>query len=329
MMIRHMYDVVLHFCEGLDRQSIVPAQLPLLLELLCSYQNNELLEKLKIEDTKSSSIPSFVSDVPDIGEDLKASIDSVYLLTYSFFFQSLPPMPYLKRAVLIAGRSWNVQSEVEIIETFRRCSRKLDLQLLGLLEQKASKCRTPMLMFDVSHLTLNDDDRARFYALSSFSDREVRFRLALIQFYNSQLNRVVHLVEVGTSRYVNTNTLGMYLSLLTGYIFPSVKENFLELSITQTTYHGKDAYPIVELDNRRVYTDMERSELQLRGGNTEGNSALTSQCTFAQLFRQMKKYKVEVMRAPLDSRERLLSVKYKGEQGLDWGGLYRDTIERW
>ena len=325
-----MYDVVMHFCEGLDRQSIVPAQLPLLLEFLFSYQNNDQLEKLKIEDTKSSSIPSFVPDVIDIGEDLKASIDTVYLLTYCFFFQSLPPLPYLKRAVLIAGRSWDLQSEVEIVETYRRCSRKLDLQLLGLLEQKASKSRMPMLLYDVSQLTLNEDDRARFYALSSFSDREVRYRLALIQYYNSQLNRVVHLVEVGTSRYSSSNTLGMYLSLLTGYIFPSVKENFLELSITQTTYHGKDAYPIVELDNRRVYTDMERSELQLHGGtNSEGANASTSQCTFAQLFRQMRKYKVEVMRAPLDARERLLSVKYKGEQGLDWGGLYRDTIERW
>ena len=73
-----MYDVVMHFCEGLDRQSIVPAQLPLLLEFLCSYQNNDQLEKLKIEDTKSSSIPSFVPDVIDIGEDLKAS--NLYLL---------------------------------------------------------------------------------------------------------------------------------------------------------------------------------------------------------------------------------------------------------
>ena len=322
-----MYDVVMHFCEGLDRQSIVPAQLPLLLEFLCSYQNNDQLEKLKIEDSKTSSIPPFVPDVMDIGEDLKASIDSVYLLTYCFFFQSLPPIPYLKRAVLIAGRSWDEQSEIEIAETYRRCSRKLDLQLLGLLEQKASKSRTAMLLYDVSQLTLNEDDRARFYALSSFSDREVRYRLALIQYYNSQLNRVVHLVEVGTSRYGSSNTLGMYLSLLTGYIFPSVKENFLELSITQTTYHGKDAYPIVELDNRRVYTDMERSE-QL-SGDTESKSAITSQCFFAQLFRQMQQYPVDVMRAPLDARERLLSVKYKGEQGLDWGGLYRDTIERW
>ena len=325
-----MYDVVLRFCEGLGEQSIVPDQLPLLLEFLCSYVNNEYLEELKTPINQNDPIPPFIEDVPDISEGLRAAIDSVYILTYSFYFLSLPPLPFLRQAVLIAGREWDQQSYNDVITTFRRCSRKLDLQLLGVLEQKTSKHHIAKLDYDVSTLTLDEEDKARYYALSSFTDREVRLRLALIQFFNFQLRRVVHLVEVGTSKSSHSNTLGMYLSLLTGYIFPSVKENFLELSILQTTYHGKDRYPIVELDNRRVYTDMERSEMQARvGSDLEGGSALSSQCTFAQLFRQMKKYKVEVMRAPLDSRERLLSVKYKGEQGLDFGGLYRDTIERW
>ena len=327
---RHMYDVVLRFCEGLDEQSIIPDQLPLLLEFLCSYVNNEYLEELKIPINQNEPIPPFIEDVPDISEGLRAAIDSVYILTYSFYFMSLPPLPFLRQAVLIAGREWDPQSYQDVVRTFRRCSRKLDLQLLGVLEQKTAKHQIAKLDYDVSTLTLNEEDKARYYALATFTDREVRLRLALIQFFNFQLRRVVHLVEVGASKNTHSNTLGMYLSLLTGYIFPSVKENFLELSILQTTYHGKDRYPIVELDNRRVYTDMERSELQMRGGvDLEGNSALSSQCTFAQLFRQMREYKVEVMRAPLDPRERLLSVKYKGEQGLDFGGLYRDTIERW
>ena len=185
-----------------------------------------------------------------------------------------------------------------------------------------------MVEYPIAQFALSEDDRARYYALSSFSDREVRLRLSLIQYFNQSLLRVVHLVElINSKKNQSTNSLGMYISGLTGYIFPCIKENFLELSISQTTYHGKDAYPIVELDNRRVYTDMERSD-QL-GGSSETHSVMTSQCFFMQLFRQMQQYSVDVMRAPLDARERLLSVKYKGEQGLDWGGLYRDTIERW
>ena len=36
-----------------------------------------------------------------------------------------------------------------------------------------------------------------------------------------------------------------------------------------------------------------------------------------------------MLRAPLDNKDRLLTIKFEGEIGLDWGGLYRDTIERW
>ena len=138
-----------------------------------------------------------------------------------------------------------------------------------------------------------------------------------------QLRRVVHLVDLG-SKDSCSHTLGTFISLLTGYIFPAVKEDFLELSIAQTVYQGKDSCPVVELDNRRVFTDMERSEFE-----EEDRNAMTSQCTFAQLYRQMQKHPVDVLRSPLDARDRLLAVKYKGEQGLDWGGLYHDTIERW
>ena len=73
---------------------------------------------------------------------------------------------------------------------------------------------------------------------------------------------------------------------------------------------------------------MERDALPSRGSDTETQHALSSQCTFAQLFRETRDIPVEVLRAPLDGRERLLAVKLKGEQGLDWGGIYRDTIER-
>ena len=43
----------------------------------------------------------------------------------------------------------------------------------------------------------------------------------------------------------------------------------------------------------------------------------------------MKNHNVDVLRAPLDKRDRLMAIKYKGEQGLDWGGIYHETIERW
>ena len=262
-----------------------------------------------------------------MSEGLQSDLDCVYFISRCLYYHVLPPPIFIQHAILQTGKTWSEQTFYLTVECYKRFTKKLDMQIVSALSQHCMNTTIEMTNFPIQEFSLSEDDRARFYALSSFSDREVRLRLALIQYFNQCLLRVVHLVELVNTKQDNITTLGKFISGLSGYIFAYVKENFLELSIAQTIYRGKDAYPIVELDNRRVYTDMERSE-QL-SGDTESKSAITSQCFFAQLFRQMQQYPVDVMRAPLDARERLLSVKYKGEQGLDWGGLYRDTIERW
>ena len=247
----------------------------------------------------------------------------MYLLTRCLYYQSLPPQTYLRLILHKCGQPWTTDAYASIARCYKRFTRRTDQSVIACLARRCYPNTAQMLSYDVRSFALTEEDRARYYALGSFSNAEIRLRLCLIQYYNVQLRRVVHLVDLG-SKDSDSHTLGSFIALLTGYIFPSVKENFLELSIVQTVYQGKDSCPVVELDNRRVFTDMERSEFE-----EEDRNAMTSQCTFAQLYRQMQKHPVDVLRAKLDARDRLLAVKYKGEQGLDWGGLYHDTIERW
>lgn len=317
-----MYDVVLQFSEGLDIKAIVPSQLPLLIEFLASSSNAEVFESIEQGSSQQQLIP-FQEEVDSINDSLHDQLDSVYILTRCLYYLTNPPMKYLKRILQICNKEWNKMEYTTILQCYKRFNHKLDIQLLGAFDQKCLAKNLSMLDCPVSSFSLDEDDKARFYALSSFSNTEVRLRLALLQLYNQQLLKVLHLVELVPSN-PESNTLGKYISLITGYIFPSVKENFLELSINQTVYHGKDCYPVIELDNRRVFTDFEKT-----AGFDEEKNALTSQCTFAQLYRQMRPHNVDVLRAPLDKRDRLMAVKYKGEQGLDWGGIYHDTIERW
>ena len=318
---------VLQYCEHLDKNAIIPAQVPLLIDFLCMCNIGDQLASITPSLATTESIPCYPGELTPAPEGLRSDLDCVYILSRCLYYHVLPPPIFIHHAILQTGKSWSQVTYDQAVECFQRFTKKLDIQVISALSHHCMNSTVEMTSFPIVEFKLSEDDRARFYALSSFSDREVRLRLALIQHFNQCLLRVVHLVELINTKKDGMTTLGKFISGLSGYIFPSVKENFLELSITQTVYRGKDAYPIVELDNRRVYTDMERSE-QL-SGDTESKSAITSQCFFAQLFRQMQQYSVDVMRAPLDSRERLLSVKYKGEQGLDWGGLYRDTIERW
>ena len=326
--VEGMYSIVLRYCEGINAETVVPVQLPLLIEFLASYANARQLKTLSIPDDPSV-LPPFVESVAPLEDSLRTAIDSVYLLTRCLYCQTIPPAPFLQEFLRRSGKPWNQAHFEQIVQCFRRFTRRLDLSLISALEQRCAKDHATMLTFPLADFALTDDDKARYYGLNSFSPLEVRMRLAFIQFFNSRLQRVVHLIELGSPWEDGINTLGKLLGGLTGYIFPSVKENALEVSILQTIYHGKDCYPVVELDNRRAFTELERS--QMAGDaefDEEARNAMTSQCTFAQLFRQTRKFKVDVLRAKLDSRERLLAVKYKGEQGLDWGGIYRDMMER-
>ena len=274
------------------------------------------------------------TDVVSLEESFQVSstnfsscLDTVYLLATCLFYQSLPPPEYLSLFLHTCNVPASSSAMEQIVDCFNRFTRRLDLSLVSVLEQHCNASHS-MLTFPLFDFVLSEDDKARYYGLNSFSRTNIRLQLAFLQFFNAQLQRVVHLVDLGLPGESGIFTLGRLLAGLTGYIFSPVKEHVLELSISQTVYHGKDCYPVVELDNRRVFTAMERSVLSTHGSDMESCHAFSSQCTFAQLFREMRTIPVEVLRAPLDGRERLLAVKLKGEQGLDWGGIYRDTIER-
>ena len=80
---------------------------------------------------------------------------------------------------------------------------------------------------------------------------------------------------------------------------------------------------MIEIDNRKVFSEIENERW------SDERSASDSECVFGQLYRAMKGVRKDVLRCKLDGKDRLIAVKMKGEQGLDWGGLYRETMERW
>lgn len=49
-----------------------------------------------------------------------------------------------------------------------------------------------------------------------------------------------------------------------------------------------------------------------------------SECFFAQAFRQLNQVDPALLRRQIDSKGRLFSVKFRGEEGVDWGGVYRE-----
>lgn len=58
-----------------------------------------------------------------------------------------------------------------------------------------------------------------------------------------------------------------------------------------------------------------------------------SKCLFVQVFEKLQPLPPVLLRSKLDEKDRLFRVYFKGvdgeyERGVDWGGLYRDTMTR-
>ena len=321
-----MMTVVLRYCENIDRNTIVPSQLPLLLDFLLTYTLKAEIDAASVKEKRADPIAPWVENVPEVKKDsLLEQLTSVHLLTRCIYYRAPIPAKYLRVIMEATGLEWTEPNYRRTVEAMRSFSPLMDEDLLTAFEIFAQQSKSSLLDADASTYALTDDDKARYYALRDVDPLHLRLRIALLQFYNRQLQPCMHLIELMNASGKDERTLGSLITSISLYVFPAIKENVLEMSIKQTEYSGQAAYPIVELDNRRIFTELERSGDDM---DNDSHSAINSECMFAQFCRQMQRFPVSVLRAKLDSKDRLVAIKYKGEQGLDWGGLYRDAVER-
>ena len=325
--VQGMLNAAINYCSHIDENTIVPSQIPLLLDFLLTYTMQEPITQVSIPDDPANPIPPFTKDVEVLDDSLLSRLQTVFLLVRCLFFRSLIPMNILRSVMTHLEWEWNEENYQKAVKATRLFKRPLDTELLQCFTQYAIKKKVSMLVVPVKEFALNEDDKARFYNLSEIDNESIQFRFATIQYFNSILKHCIHLIELlSVTKDSTRKSVGAMITSLSNYIFLDIKEGVLGISINQTEYCGQHAYPIVELDNRRVFTEIERDTDEFEASD---RSAVTSQCMFAQLFRQMQNIDIDVLRAKLDTKDRLMAIKYKGEQGLDWGGLYRDTIERW
>ena len=53
-----------------------------------------------------------------------------------------------------------------------------------------------------------------------------------------------------------------------------------------------------------------------------------SKCLFVQLCAAINRRPVKVLQHQLDDKGRLFYVSFRGDEGTDWGGIYRETLAR-
>ena len=192
------------------------------------------------------------------------------------------------------------------------------------------------------------------YVLKDFSVDELNLRYATLKLFNLQLARCIDMIDM-------TNTTEVWgiaykLRCLGHVIFADTKHKLVNLALEKSWGPHEGSGLSCTLDNQAAFQSME----------SKRTDPSTSLCLFVQGFNQLHRGTGEQFRCKvhasawtsrllslyfhaawfvvcvaspslhaafsllsgpqIDSRGRLFGVSFAGEDGLDWGGLYRDAI---
>lgn len=255
--------------------------------------------------------------------DFRTQLILLHLLTRSIYHRKPVSAVIAKLILYLCGDEWSASNYYQLQTEFTRFTSSMDTGLISGFEDYCRVNHTSPATLSLREFSLPDDFTMRNIELSEIPEKVLIWRIACVQLWNECLGGCLHVIDFSDPGH-HVKSLGSLVTHLSYIVFEQVKENALEIIIRQTEYCGEDSYPVVEIDNRKVFSAMEKEEWSVGE-----RSATESDCVFGQLYRAMIPVCRDVLRCKLDSKDRLIAVKMKGEQGLDWGGLYRETMERW
>jgi E3 ubiquitin-protein ligase HERC2 len=156
---------------------------------------------------------------------------------------------------------------------------------------------------------------ARFPALSRADRPALQARLALVQLFNRRLANCIESVDL--SRTHVKWSLAHRLRKLGHIILPDTKTRLVDAAIDASWAPGPCGLRIT-LDNNSAFASADRNI----------RDPAVSDCIFMQCFRQLHRARPAAFRCKLDERQRLFYVTFRREDGMDWGGLYREAVTR-
>ena len=317
-----MFNAVVTYCQSLSENAIVSSQTPALLDFLTTYTYRKQIMETSTP-LADDGLPPFEETPEPLATDFKGHLVILHLLTRALFYRAAIPASILRHILESCGSAWTRENYTRIVSEFRSFSNAADVALISAFEDHCRESHASPLCLSLKDFQLPEDFTMRSVALSEIPAEALIWRVACAQLWNASLKACLHVIDLGGSDH-RFKTLGSLVTQLSFWVFEEVKTDALEIAIRQTEYCGVDSYPVVEIDNRKIFSEIEREDFSV----TE-RSALESDCVFGQLFRAMRSVRTDVLRCKLDGRDRLIAIKMKGEQGLDLGVLYRETMERW
>ncbi|KAJ8575654.1 hypothetical protein ON010_g3559 [Phytophthora cinnamomi] len=171
-----------------------------------------------------------------------------------------------------------------------------------------------------SDIKLNQTlDGLRCSQLLGLSLESLQLRFALLKFLNLSLQHCLSLLDLRDTK--SPWTIAHRLRQLSHCIFFDVKSALVEAAIEATNVAGETSGSNSQQQTARITLDRMQA---LESRDDREVEPSVSECFFAQAFRQLNQVDPALLRRQIDSKGRLFSVKFRGEEGVDWGGVYRE-----
>ncbi|TYZ68588.1 hypothetical protein PybrP1_010076 [[Pythium] brassicae (nom. inval.)] len=160
------------------------------------------------------------------------------------------------------------------------------------------------------------DDALRCSLLLELPRAHVQLRFALLKYLNQSLQASLPLLDLRDTRA--SWTVAHRLRRLSHCVFFDLKSALVDAAVEATSVLGDTANSSnmarITLDRLQALESRDDREVE----------PSVSECFFAQAFRQLHSVDPSQFRRKIDSKGRLFSVKFRGEEGVDWGGVYRE-----
>jgi hypothetical protein len=195
----------------------------------------------------------------------------------------------------------------------------IDEQLLRWCSKIAAARNMPMIDINPTFLDTPACKPPRtsmaFPRLAPLSTVQVQCRFALLQLLNKRLARSIEAIDLTATS--DPASLAFALRSLDFVVFPETKQKLVEHAIESTFVPGPETLACA-LDNALAFQSLD-------AGIVDPN---LSNCIFMQAYRQIGQRSGVAFRCRLDDKARLIYVRFVGEEGLDYGGIGRDSVIR-
>lgn len=153
----------------------------------------------------------------------------------------------------------------------------------------------------------------RASSLSQFNILDVQCRIMTIKFLNDCMEDIIHLVNLSNP---DESSLGTLIRKYSRYLLLNLKQPMLDQVIKATTVKSGSAAAL-QLDNEKALESRDAKQFDIS----------SSQCTFVQAYNQLALKDLSVFRYVF-SNDRVFQITFKGEDGIDAGGVYREGMSR-